>query len=93
MVEERNARLDAKQRENEIQGKVFSHPAMRKEMRRQEIVKEFMIALAPRFDYDDDDSAEMIHSAALDLATVYMVRSKEWLDDAESDIRYDLTGE
>jgi hypothetical protein len=93
MVEERNARLDAKQRENEIQGKVFSHPAMRKEMRRQELVKEFMLALAPRYDYDDNDSAEIIHSAALELATEYMVNSKEWLDDVEGDIRYELTGE
>jgi hypothetical protein len=92
MVAERNARLEAKQRENEIQGMVFSHIDMRKEMRRQELVKEFMLALAPRFDHDDNDSSESIHSAALDLATVYMVRSKEWLDEVEGDIRYELTG-
>ena len=93
MVEERNARLDAKQREMELQSKIYHHPAMRNEMRRQELVREFMLTLAPRYDYDDNDSAETIHSAALELATVYMSRSKEWLDETEGDVRYDLTGE
>ena len=90
MVVERNARLDAKQRENEIQGKLFSHPAMRKEMRRQELVKEFMLALANRFDYEYEDSAEDIYSAAFELASMYMENSKGWLDEVEFDARLDI---
>jgi hypothetical protein len=90
MVEERNARIDAKQRENEIQGKLFSHPAMRKEMRRQELVREFMLALASRFDYEYEDSAEDIYSAAFELASKYMENSKAWLDDEEFDARLDI---
>ena len=93
MVEERNARIDAKQRENELQSKVYNHPVMQKEVKRQQLVREFMLAVASGFDYDDDDSAEKVHSAALELATVYMVRSKEWLDGTEGDVLYDLTGE
>ena len=90
MVAERNARLDARERENEIQGKLFNHPAMRKEMRRQGLVKEFMLALANRFDYEYENSAEDIYSAAFELASMYMENSKSWLDDIEFEARIDI---
>jgi len=93
MVEERNARIDAKQRENELQSKIYNHPAMRKEVKRQQMIKEFMLVLANRFDYDNDDSAEEIYGVAFDLTSMYMLKSKKFLDETEGDVRYDLTGE
>lgn len=90
MVAARNARLDARQQEIEIQGNLFNHPAMRKEMRRQELVKEFMLALASRFEYDDENSSEEIYSSAFELASMYMENSKAWLDDVEFDARLDI---
>ena len=69
---------------------LLTHPKMYKFSREQELIKEFMLALAPAYHSDDNCSAQDIRFLAEDLATEYMNNHKHYFAEVEGEIEKEL---
>ena len=78
--------LAKKRRRSEL----LTHPKMYGFSRERELVKEFMLALAPAYHSDDNCSAQDVRFLAEDLATEYMNSHKQYFAELEDEIEKEL---
>jgi hypothetical protein len=69
---------------------LLTHPKMYEFLREQELIKAFMLALAPAYHSDDDCSAQDVRFLAEDLAFEFINGYKQYFPQVEDEIEKEL---